>query len=141
MFSRLAPTLWFALFAVSTCGDKDANVVRGKELTVASLPPADQAHVYEAAVQGAFDPLLGAKGAPRCKAALPEYVIRFSPVFAMRPDSVEVYLYVQKYDTPAGEASQTLRFERAYQVVRQGDDWHAVREARIPKEIRGERTR
>jgi hypothetical protein len=50
-----------------------------------------------------------------------------------------VYIYVQKYDIPGSEPSQTLRFERAYQVVRQGDDWRAVREARVPKEIRGER--
>jgi hypothetical protein len=66
-------------------------------------------------------------------------VIRFSPVFALRGDSVQVYLYVQKYDTPSGDTSQTLRFERAYQVVRTGDDWRAVREGRVPKEIRGER--
>jgi hypothetical protein len=90
--------------------------------------------------RGGCEPPLSTKGAPRCKAELPGYVIRFSPVFAIQPDSVEVYVYVQKYDTPAGEASQTLRFERAYQVVRRGDDWHAVREARIPKELRGERT-
>lgn len=186
MFARrcLIPTAFVPLFAISACGDKDAGVVRGKGLTVAAMLPADQAHVYEAAVRGAFDldpslsllldgrelprevglapqgtvpaavadelrhrgvtqgtcePPLGGKGVPRCKAELPGYVIRFSPVFTMLPDSVEVYLYVQKYDTPTGEASQTLRFERAYHVVRRGDDWKAVREGRVPKEIRGER--
>lgn len=184
VFSRRCLVPMLMLSAVTACGDKEANVVRGKGLGLAALPPADQAHVYEAAVRGAFDldpslsllldprelprevglapqgtipagvaeelhrrgvtqgacePTLGAKGAPRCKAELPGYVIRFSPVFAIRPDSVEVYLYVQKYDTPTGEASQTLRFERAYHVVRRGDDWKAVREGRVPKEIRGER--
>jgi hypothetical protein len=89
--------------------------------------------------RGACSPPLGVTGVPRCTAAMPGYIVRFSPVFSIRPDSVEVYIYVQKYDTPGGEPSQTLRFERAYQVVRQGDDWRAVREARIPKEIRGER--
>jgi hypothetical protein len=89
--------------------------------------------------RGDCEPSLGAKGAPRCKAELPGYVIRFSPVFSLGGDSVEVYIYVQKYDTPDGEASQTLRFERAYQIVRQGDDWKAVREGRVPKETRGER--
>jgi hypothetical protein len=178
--------LFFAasLFGYAACAPDDSNVVRGKGLTVATLPPAAQARVYEAAVRGAFDldpslsllldsrelprgvglaaegvvpsavaaelqqrgvtrgvcePALETTGAPRCKAELPGYIVRFSPVFALGGDSVQVYIYVQKYDTPTGEASQTLRFERAYQVARQGDDWRAVREGRVPKEIRGER--
>ena len=90
-------------------------------------------------IRGECQPSLATTGAPRCKAELPGYVIRYSPVFALGPDSVQVYIYVQKYDTPSGEASQTLRFERVYQVVRRGDDWRAVREGRVPKEIRGER--
>ncbi|MEP6495486.1 MAG: hypothetical protein ABJF01_22555 [bacterium] len=84
-------------------------------------------------------PLQGTRGAPLCTAARPGYVVRFSPVFALRADSVQVYLYAQKYDTPGSERSQALRFERAYQVVRRGDDWHAAREGRVPKEIRGEK--
>ncbi|MGH7620418.1 MAG: hypothetical protein ACREPM_24640 [Gemmatimonadaceae bacterium] len=169
---------------LASCTTDDSNVVRGKGLTVAQLSPADQAHVYEAAVRGAFDldpslsllldsrelprglglspegavpsavgtelrqrgitrgscePSLATKGAPKCKAELPGYVLRFSPVFTLRgADSVQVYVYVQKYDVPGGEVSQTLRFERAYQVVRRGDEWRAVREGRVPKEIRGE---
>ena len=51
---------------------------------------------------------------------------------------MQVYVYVQKYDTPGGEKSDRLRFERAYQVVKRGDTWKAVREGRVPKEIRGE---
>ncbi len=89
--------------------------------------------------RGTCEPELSTKGAPLCKAELPGYIVRFSPVFTLRGDSVQVYIYVQKYDTPGGETSQTLRFERAYQVVRQGDAWRAVREGRVPKEIRGER--
>ena len=40
--------------------------------------------------------------------------------------------------SPGSAPSQTLRFERAYQVVKHGDEWRAVREGRVPKEIRGE---
>jgi hypothetical protein len=47
-------------------------------------------------------------------------------------------MYAQKYDTPTSGISERLRFERAYQVVRRGEDWRAVREGRVPKEIRGE---
>jgi len=184
MRTRLRCILATCLIGYAACKPDDSNVVRGKGLAVATLPPNAQARVYEAAVRGAFDldpslsllldsrelprgvgltpegtvpaavaadlqqrgitrgacePELTTKGAPRCKAELPGYIVRFSPVFALRGDSVQVYIYVQKYDTPSGEASQTLRFERAYQVARQGDEWRAVREARVPKEIRGER--
>lgn len=105
-----------------------------------TIPDAVAAELRQRGVtRGTCEPPLADKGAPRCRAELPGYVVRFSPVFTLRPDSVEVYIYVQKYDTPGGEASQTLRFERAYQVVRRGDDWRAVREGRVPKEIRGER--
>jgi hypothetical protein len=90
-------------------------------------------------IRGVCEPsLAGTRGAPLCTAARPGYVVRFSPVFAMRGDSVQVYMYAQKYDTPGSERSQALRFERAYQVVRRGDEWRAAREGRVPKEIRGE---
>lgn len=90
-------------------------------------------------VRGACEPALrGVPGVPRCAAERPGYVVRFSPVFTLRGDSVQVYAYFQNYDTRGSEPSQTLRFERAYQVVRHGDAWSAVREGRVPKEIRDE---
>jgi hypothetical protein len=169
--------------ALTACRTDDSSV-RGKGLTIATLPATAQARVYEAAARGAFEldpslsllldsrelprgvglasegmvseevaaglrqrgvtrgtcqPPLAVVGVPRCTAALPGYIVRFSPVFTLGPDSVQVYIYVQKYDTPGGEPSQTLRFERVYQVVRRGDDWRAVLEGRVPKEVRGER--
>ena len=90
--------------------------------------------------RGTCEPsLTGTKGTARCKAELPGYVLRFSPVFAERGDTAEVYMYAQRYDTPASGVSETLRFERAYQVVRTPDGWRAAREGRVPKEIRGEK--
>ena len=92
------------------------------------------------AIKGTCEPsLTGTVGTAQCTAELPGYVVRYSPVFTIKPDSVQVYLYAQKYDTPASGRSETLRFERAYQVVRNGDDWRAVREGHVPKEVRGER--
>jgi hypothetical protein len=172
-----------ALLCSSACGGKASNDVRGRGLTVASLPAVQQAHIYEAAARGAFDvdntsllldrrmlpreiglaatgtlpgdvvaelrrrdavkgtcqpPLRGTRGTARCSAAIPGYVLRFSPVFTLRGDSVQVYVYAQKYDTPSSGNSETLRFERAYQIVKRGDDWRAAREGRVPKEARGE---
>ena len=69
--------------------------------------------------EGACEPPLTASADRRAAPpTLPGYVVRFSPVFALRGDSVQVYVYVQKYDNADVGPSQTLRFERAYQVVR-----------------------
>ena len=83
-------------------------------------------------------PLRGAPGVPVCAAERPGYVVRFSPIFVLRGDSVQVYAYFQNYDVKGTAPSPTLRFERAYQVVKRGDDWKAVLEGRVPKEIRTE---
>jgi hypothetical protein len=83
-------------------------------------------------------PLSGTRGNPHCTAPLPGYLMRFSPVFTIRGDSVQVYTYIQGYDIPASGNSKTLRFERAYQIARHGDEWRAVREGRVPKEARGD---
>jgi hypothetical protein len=91
------------------------------------------------AIKGTCEPKLdGGRGTARCTAALPGYVIRFTPVLTLHGDSTQVYIYAQKYDTPSSGISQALRFERAYQVVRRGENWRAVREGRIPKEVRGD---
>ena len=76
-------------------------------------------------------PITGSRRTPKCTAGGPGYVIRFSDVLRRSPDSVEVYVAVQNYDTPTSGASQSLRFERAYQVVRRGESWAAAREARV----------
>ena len=90
-------------------------------------------------LKGSCEPTLqGALGNPHCSAALPGYVLRFSPVFTLPGDSTQVYVYAQAYDTKASGPSQTLRFERAYQVARHGDSWRAVREGNVPKEVRGD---
>lgn len=68
---------------------------------------------------------------PHCAARGPGYVIRFSDVLARGTDSVEVYVAVQKFDTPTSGASESLRFERAYQLVHRGGEWQTIREARV----------
>lgn len=110
-------------------------------LTPAGEAPASVATEMRrrAVIRGTCEPpLTGAAGPARCNASLPGYVVRFSPVFAITPDSVQVYVYVQKYDPPGAPVSETLRFERAYQVAKHGGGWAAVREGHVPKEIRNE---
>ena len=60
--------------------------------------------------------------------------MRFSPIFKLRGDSVQVYVYAQKYDNATSGNSDRLRFERAYQVVPNGE-----RLARRARRSRSER--
>lgn len=83
-------------------------------------------------VQGICEPPISAsRKTPHCTARGPGYIVRFSDVLARGGDSVEVYLAVQKYDTPTSGASESLRFERAYQLVRRGGNFEPTSEARI----------
>ena len=66
-----------------------------------------------------------------CRAERAGYVVRFSPPYALGPDSVQVHVAVEQYAIPNGAAEQRLRFERAYYVARRGETWRTVREARL----------
>lgn len=85
-----------------------------------------------AVVRGACRPKIGIKGAPKCKAALPGYVVRFSDVLAAGRDTAQVYMWAEKYDNANSGFSAPLRFERAYQLIKTGAGWRAAQEARIP---------
>jgi hypothetical protein len=79
-------------------------------------------------------PTDGTRATPRCDAPAAGYVVRFSDVLELGPDSVEVYLLAQQYDTPASGAHTALQFEKAYQLVGRGGAWRVVREARVESE-------
>ena len=73
------------------------------------------------------------RGALVCDAAHPGYAVRFSEPFTVGKDSVQVHLVAEQYATPGGPQAERLRFERAYQVVKRGSSWQAVREGRLPQ--------
>jgi hypothetical protein len=77
-------------------------------------------------------PREGPKAVPVCPAALPGYVVRFSEIFQLGRDSVEVYLAATRYRRAPKEPAEVLNFERAYQLVRKRGDWLVMREARLP---------
>jgi len=77
-------------------------------------------------------PREGPRAVPVCPAALPGYVVRFSEIFQLGKDSVEVYLGATRYRRAPKEPSEVLAFERAYQLVRSRGDWVVMREARLP---------
>ena len=83
-------------------------------------------------VHGVCEPAITtSRKTPVCTARGPGYIVRFSDVLARGGDSVEVYLAVQKFDTPSSGGSESLRFERAYQLVRRGDRFDPTQEARV----------
>ena len=86
-------------------------------------------------VKGSCEPPTeGARETPRCEAPAAGYVVRFSDVFQLGPDSMQVHLRAQQYDTPGSGAHEALDFEKAYQVVRRGGAWRVAREARVESE-------
>jgi hypothetical protein len=94
--------------------------------------PVEAALRQRGVIQGDCEPpITESKKTPQCKARGPGYVVRFSDVLARRADSVEVYMFVQKFDTPAVGGSESLRFERAYHLVRRGDRYVPTQEARL----------
>lgn len=83
-------------------------------------------------IQGTCEPpITGSRKTPQCTARGPGYVVRFSDVLARGGDSVEVYVAVQKFDTPSGHGTESLRFERAYQLIHRGGKWEPTAEARV----------
>lgn len=83
-------------------------------------------------IRGGCRPKIGVKASPKCKAALPGYLVRFSDVLSAGGDSAQVYMWAQKYDNANSGFSAPLRFERAYQLIRTANGWRAAQEAHIP---------
>ena len=83
-------------------------------------------------IKGACRALPGAaRGAPVCDAPEPGYIVRFSEVYRMTGDSVQVHLAAERYNTPTSQALEVLRFEKAYQLVGKGNDWRVARAGRV----------
>ena len=72
-----------------------------------------------------------ARGAPVCDAAAPGYIVRFSEIFRMPGDSVQVHLAAERYNTPTSAALEVMRFEKAYQLVGKGTTWRVARAGRV----------
>ena len=69
---------------------------------------------------------------PRCSLPQPGYIVRASDVFSVSRDTVQVNFAAEKFGAATGQKPEALRFEKIYQLVRQGTGWRVVREARAP---------
>jgi hypothetical protein len=78
-----------------------------------------------------------ARQAALCDAANPGYIVRFSEIFRMKGDSVQLHVAVERYNTKTSAQSEVMRFEKAYQVVGQGTTWRVARQGRVTQATRG----
>jgi len=99
--------------------------------------PAVQASLADAlrsrgVVKGTCKRIEGdAGGAPVCDAPEPGYIVRFSEIFRVSADSVQVHLAAERYNTPTSAPLELLRFEKAYQLVGTGTTWRVARAGRV----------
>jgi hypothetical protein len=69
--------------------------------------------------------------APECEGSIPGYIVRFSDVFRIRGDSVQVHVAVERFNTSTSAKSAIMRFEKAYQIVGKGTTWRVARSGRV----------
>jgi hypothetical protein len=98
------------------------------------VPPALSKALHERGiVHGTCQPPRDdSRDVPVCNARAAGYVVRFSDVFRLAPDSVEVHLLARAYRTAPTQLVEALSFEKVYQIVGSGGRWRVAREARVP---------
>ena len=98
----------------------------------APVPPAIlQSLRKRGLVLGTCEPIrTSARDTPRCSGPEAGYIVRASDVFAISPDVVEVNFAAEKFGAATGKKPEALRFEKIYQLAREGQRWRVVREAR-----------
>lgn len=109
-------------------------LTRERGLEPGKVVPRDLANALRTrgVVKGACNPLPSAtRGAPVCDAPAPGYIVRFSEIFRMPGDTVQVHLAAERYNTPTSAALEVMRFEKAYQVVGKGTTWRVARAGRV----------
>lgn len=83
-------------------------------------------------VTGSCDPIRSSpKDTPRCRGPEAGYIIRASEPFTVSRDTVEINFAAEKFGAETGQKPEALRFEKVYQLVKEGTGWRVVREARV----------
>lgn len=83
------------------------------------------------ATRGTCETTEDTRRTPRCAAAGPGYVLRFSDVFQAKGDTVRVFVAAQRFRTASGLGpTSRFAFESGFEIVRQGSGWRVAREGR-----------
>lgn len=86
-------------------------------------------------VRGTCEPQRDApRNTPRCDLPVAGYLIRPSEVLRAGGDTVQLWMYTEKFGAATGQRPEALRMEKIYQLVGAGDAWRVVREARVKAE-------
>ena len=72
-----------------------------------------------------------ARDTPRCPAAQPGYVVRFSTPFKAGGDTIQINFAAETFAPETGARPQSLRFEKVYRLVGSGSSWRVAQEARV----------
>ena len=100
----------------------------GDSIPAPLLAALEQARV----VQGQCTPDRSSeRRAPSCPAQRAGYITRFSELFQLGGDTVELYLQSEIYAPAGGTGQQPFAFEMAYQLAPQQGGWRVVREGRV----------
>ena len=87
-------------------------------------------------VLGSCEPIrTSPRDTPRCPGPEAGYVVRTSDVFTISPAVVELNFAAEKYAPATGAKPEALRFEKIYQLERQGRGWRVAREARARRAV------
>lgn len=68
---------------------------------------------------------------PRCGGPEAGYIIRASDVFVITRDTFEINVAAEKFGAATGQKPEALRFEKVYQLVKDGQRWRVAREGRV----------
>lgn len=87
-------------------------------------------------VQGTCAPSSGdPRTAPICPATMPGYIIRLSPIFQARGDTVELFVTAERYraTTDTTTFQPPLHIEQRYDLVPSRSGWTVARKARLAR--------
>jgi hypothetical protein len=87
-------------------------------------------------VQGTCAPSLGdPRTAPICPATMPGYIIRLSPIFQARGDTIQLFVTAERYRATVDTTTfqPPLHIEQRYELVPSRNGWTVARKARLAR--------
>ena len=86
-------------------------------------------------VRGVCEPQRDApRNTPRCNVREAGYLLQASDLLRTAGDTLELYFAAERFGAATGPRPEALRFEKIYQLVKEGNGWRVIREARVKRE-------
>lgn len=86
-------------------------------------------------VRGTCEPQRDApRNTPRCNVPVAGYLLRPSELWRAGGDTLQLWMYTEKFGAATGRRPEALRMEKILQLVPRAGGWRVVREARVKAE-------